>query len=289
MNRFTFELQKHRDFGELISDTFTFFFRHWKGLVLSELAICGIPLLGVAVTASLQQTASFSEITRGGAPNALAYGVFYYTVAVFALSIATIIGIFATGFAYVKAYQQNNGEQPTVTEVWVEFRQIIARFSISQILLMLLTFGGMICCVLPGVWLFPITCIIMAAIVFEDLNLSYAFGRGFDLVSNHWWETFGAIFVIYLIVQIAASIFVIPLTVAGAAGAMLHKETPSAILGVLLGVVQSLGLLLLIIPVVTMSLSYFSLVEYKEGTSLLDKVNRIGIRDDRNDLPEEQY
>jgi len=58
---------------------------------------------------------------------------------------------------------------------------------------------------------------------------------------------------------------------------------------ILTTVLQAVCQAFMMIPYITAALCYFSLVEKKEGTSLMDKINMIGRDDSGDGLPEEQY
>jgi hypothetical protein len=63
-------------------------------------------------------------------------------------------------------------------------------------------------------------------------------------------------------------------------------STGKILFSVILGAIAQV---LLIIPTIGISLCYFNLAEHKEGTSLLDRINKFGTPGQQTDLPTEEY
>jgi predicted membrane metal-binding protein len=142
---------------------------------------------------------------------------------------------------------------------------------------------------LPGIYLYPITSLISAVIVFENSSLGNAFDRGFKLIKGNWWVTFGALFIIIIVFAFAAMLAFLPITFIATGSLLFSKYSVSMPILIIRTILSSLVHVFMILPYVVVALSYFSLVESKDGEGLLDRVNSIGQNGSDSNLPEEQY
>lgn len=63
-------------------------------------------------------------------------------------------------------------------------------------------------------------------------------------------------------------------------------SVPAAVIGAAL---QQLCQVFAILPVTALALCYYNLTESKDGTSLMDKINKLGTITPDTDLPAEEY
>ena len=130
--------------------------------------------------------------------------------------------------------------------------------------------------------------LVTAALIFENAGLGYAFDRGFKLIKENWWTTFGALFVTMFATYLLMAAIEFPVGILSGAGLFLDIKVSMPVT-ILIVVLQALCQVFSIVPYVTASLCYFSLVEKKEGASLLDKIDSMGKGGSTDGLPEEQY
>lgn len=282
------EFRQTRDFGQIITDTFVFVKQNFKPLLKSVIYICGFFFVAYAIT-SVFNTLRMQEIVKDGTITKSPFRV--YSSWEFGLnmifSVVFYSSLFITVFSYISLYLEKLNQAPNVEEVWAYFKHFFLRLLIASFLMSCLTMVGFIFCLVPAIYLWPVTLLIVASMVFENSTLGYAFSRGFSLIKNNWWSTFGAIGIVTLIVVGLVLLITLPATILSTASLLLNKTTLSfSILNAALG---SIAAVFMVLPCVAISLAYFSLVEQKEGTGLQDKINQIGQNNLDLDLPEEQY
>lgn len=283
------ELRKVRDFGELISDTFVFAKQNWRPLLKAYASICGFFLAAAAIMAIIQQsrivnTFNEKEVLRNPFQ---VYG--WDTVLnMFFLMLLGIV-VCLTTFSYMSLYQEKGNTAPSAEEVWGYVKYFFWRMLIAQFLLLILGCVATAFCLFPGIYLFPVIGIVIAVIVFENASLGYSFDRGFKLIKNRWWPTFGSMVIIIIVVYAASMVIILPVSIATGAGMALGNFKLSLPLVILTTILQYLAQVFILLVYIVVGLAYFSLVEEKEGVGLAERINSIGNNDPSADLPEEQY
>jgi len=300
MEQNNLELAKSRDFSDLISDTFQFIRENFKPLIKCFFVLCGFFLVAGFVLTFMQQL-KIVNITSSvaGNPNdydtptpatafSRLFGWQYFITILFQLLTYTVMTIVV--ISYMAIYRAKGNKPATVEEVWGYLKYYIFRIYFVGLLLAVLLFLALICCIVPGVWLYPIVGIMFPIMIVENAGLGYAFGQGFKLIKGHWWNTFGAQFISYVIALIALMVIVVPVSLL-ALGSMYLRPNMSNVSAPFLAIYLAFGQIghvLYIIPLVTVGLCYFSLNEMKEGTGLMERINQMG-NDNTPDLPAEQY
>ncbi|HEY8781800.1 MAG TPA: hypothetical protein VIM16_09310 [Mucilaginibacter sp.] len=294
------ELQKIRDFGELITDTFIFIRQNFKPLIKCFFIFCGFFLLAGAILSAIQQgkavntiNDAFSTIQTGSRLNQTNpfafFGVEYFLSILFIL--LNYIAIQVTVYSYMCLYKVKGNEPPTIEEVWGYFKFFYLKILGSGILLFILLMVGFLLCVIPGIYLYPVLALVFPIMIFENTSLRYAFNRSFRLIKDNWWLTFGTLFVVGLIVYFAAMALVLPAALLNFSSFFLHPRGGlhiSTTTTIITSILSHLSQLFYILPLVTLSLCYFSLAEKLDGTGLIERISQIGnIRLDNNSHPEE--
>jgi len=282
------ELRKVRDFGELISDSFLFTKQNLKPLLKAFFAICGFFLVATALSSVFYHLRLFNTPGNENIFKAKqVFGVEYFATITF--GYLSYLAVALTTFSYINVYREKGDLTPTIEEVWGHFKYYFWRFMGSQIVLIIMFLIAFMMCFIPGIYLFPIISLITATLIFENTGLGYAFDRGFKLIKQNWWTTFGALVVTMVSMYILMAAIALPVGILSGAGVFLGINKVSTPVTVLMVILQALGQAFSIIPYITVSLCYFSLVEKKEGASLLDKIDSIGKGGPADGLPEEQY
>ncbi|MGX5687764.1 hypothetical protein [Arcticibacter tournemirensis] len=283
------ELRKVRDFGELINDTFVFTKQNWKPLLKAYFTICGFFLAAAVIVAVLQQQRllqAFGSLPTGASPFTV-YG--WDTVINVVLVMLFYVMMTLTTFSYMSLYKEKGNTAPSVEEVWGYVRYFFGRMFVAQILLSILIIIGFVCCFIPGVYLMPVTAIMLASIVFENSSLGYSFDRGFKLIKGQWWTTFGAMLVMMVVYYAVSIVLVLPISLITGAGVFLGRfNMPFPFLAATV-VLQYLAQVFMILLYLLTGIAYFSLAEEKDGAGLSERISSIGKSDPSADLPEEQY
>ena len=295
------ELAKIRDFGEIISDTFLFVRQNIKPLLKYFFTFCGIFIAGGMVCAALYQlkwTGTMNSI-RGGAFNTNQYkpsqfsffGPEYFLLILFGmLSFTTLI---VTFLSYIALYKEKGKQVPTTEEMWGYIKYYFLRVLGSSILLHILLLLASLLCGVPGIYLSPIFALIFPIMVMENASFGYAFKRSFFLIKDNWWVTFGSLVVIWIIFYVVIVVITIPTTIINMVSLITIPQkggrafsAPAAMIGAAL---QHLCQVFGVLPVTALALCYFNLTESKDGTSLMDKINKLGTITPNTDLPAEEY
>lgn len=295
------ELLKTRDFGEIVSDTFTFIIQNFKALLICILAFVGIFILGNIVAQSLFQMQMQSTINSiSAAPmqdnasrlSPFSYFNWEYIVLIFIFSLCTYAALTSTVLSFMALYRDKGSVAPTTQEVWAYVKHYFFRMMGGQFVLGLLMGVGFVLCLVPGVWLSPIFALVLPIIVFENVGFGTAFNKAFNIIKDNWWTTFGALIVCVLITWAFLFVASLTLSVFNVSSTILsHKQSMSVspvliILGIVL---QQVCLIFVLIPLVASGICYFNLKEIKEGTGIMDRIVGFGNNKPDADLPAEEY
>lgn len=292
-----FELRRVRDFGETISDTFTFIRENFKALIKPLLVICGFFILINTITlANLyagMTEAKMQETSRPSNVFASQYGDNYF---INLLINYTSLFLFATSifivtYCYIAVYKdKTDGEKPTLVEVWGYFKYYFFRSIGSYFVVTLLSIAGCFLCLLPGIYLFVVFGLILPIIIMENGSFGHAFNKCFQLIKGNWWMTFGIIFVLSLIISFSGAIVSVPMGIVIAAKTLLQLDFLMYPILLVLSLLLSLIYLSYSLMAIAMSLCYFSFEEQKEGTGILSRINTLGEKGpDTTHQPEEEY
>ena len=304
------EFKQSRDFGQIINDTFTFIKQNFKPLIKTYFVFCGIFVLGSMVAMLLQQFKSVNLFNSAGSAG-VAHDPFLglrslmsweYLIAII-FSLATYVSMLTAILSYIALYVRKGNIAPTTDEVWVYFKYYFLRIFLSSIPLILLMLAGFVLCLVPGmlfvglllgivsvVYLFPFVAMFYPIMIIENGEFGYSFSRSFKVIKDNFWLTFGTLIVIWVIVYACMSAVVLPTTLFSMVG-LFSKNSPhmSMVLTMVTTVLQSLCQVFTIIPLVTITLCYFSLVERKESTGLMERISNFGTGVDPLNMPDEEY
>ena len=292
------EFSRIRDFGEIINDSIHFIKQNFRALFTPLLYIGSVFILASMITGVLIQvrTVDLLGASQSGAFGAWSsssflagFGINYTLYLLFYFFSFTIVQLVTLSF--INLYKKNGNIAPTTEEVWVACKAIFWRFTLASFLISIIVTFGTLFCLIPGIYLFPITSLVYAIIVMDDAPFDQAFTRAFSLIKDHWWKTFGALFITWLIAYCSISLVALPGTMMTMSGFLFGESTTLALTGSILSVViQSFGILLYALPAITVALCYFSLTELKEGTGLMARIENIGTQNHTgSNLPDEEY
>lgn len=287
-----FELRRVRDFGQIISDSFTFFKDNLKPLFKCLFIICGffIALGSVSSIFTYLSMSSFytMDATSFNSSKPMSY-VIHVLINAF-VSILSQAFIHLTTLCYISVYLEKNNTQPTLAEVWGYFKYYALRVLGSGIVIFFMLVLGFLLCLIPGLYLTPISYLIIPIIVIENSSFGYAFNKSFRLIKDNWWLVFGVIFVMSLIIAVAGSFVSIPISLITAGGKFLSLKSFTVPLIILFSILYNIFLLAYSLPAIAICLCYFSLTEVKDGTGLLSRIDKIGKDDNLPPaLPSEEY
>lgn len=304
-------LKSAKNFSETINSIFTFAVGHIKPLSLIFLTYAIIPVLitgfaGININNNTWTTffqGVFKQQTLQSPPN---LGMLLLFLFANYIAYTIIIGMI---YEYMVLYSRSEDGVISLSDVWQKFKNDAGGLFGYQLLLGLIIgiASGVIMLLIALLSQASIAIAVILGIVFaigviyisiplsiylmvyasEKTNFITTFKRSFELVKTKWWLTFGLIIIVGLIQMTMASIFGIPqfiyLAVKGFTA--LSNSEPSGFNNILMGVFSLISTLgsswLNILLAVFIGIHYYSLVEQKDKTSLLNRID--SIKDDEND------
>jgi len=289
------EFKKRRDFGQVINDTFTFMRQNFKALIKTYFTFCGLFVLASMSSMLVYQykmvniinTIGNGRTARGFGFGSI-YGLEYFLSLLF--SLATYASMTVAILSFISLYVQKGNQAPTTEEVWGYFKYYFFRVFGSAIVLILMLIVAFIFCLVPGFYLFPFVAMMFPIMVIENGTFGYSFSRSFKMIQENFWVTFGTLIVVWIIVYACMSMVVLPTTLFSMIG-MFTSKTPHMLLPLSMAttVLQSLCQVFTIIPIITISLSYFNLLEQKENTGLMERITNFGSTEKPIDTRPEEY
>ena len=100
------------------------------------------------------------------------------------------------------------------------------------------------------------------------------------------------IVVVYIVIYVANLTLAIPSMILGAGNLFLHLRDGKAMslpLAILTTLLQSVQYIFSILMVVAVGICYFNLTESKEGTGLLERINKFGVAGADSNIKPEEY
>lgn len=291
------EFRKVREFGDIISDTVVFIKQNLKPLLKAYFYICGFFILA-SILSSIFMQLSIASMSTGryqyemNSPIRSLYNFgFSYAFYVIFL-VLSIVSMHLTILCFVALYIRKGNVAPTVPEVWSYFKYYFWRMFGSSIAMGIFWIICIMLCIVPGIYVMPALVIFFPIMILENAGFSFAFERAFKLLKNEWWITFAVILVIYFIYNACAMVIQIPAIVISMASAFTHLEQPiTKFYAIVTSLAQNLSQVFVIIPVVAAALIYFNLVERKESTGLMERIDTLGQTETKDDHPfaQEEY
>jgi hypothetical protein len=288
------EFRKIRDFGENINDSLVFIKQNYKGLLASFFAICGVFLLCRSIFNGIYQSkyfGIFDQLRKGiNSPERTWTSIFpieYFLTILFTwlsfTAMNTVLG------SYIKIYVEQDGLKPTIEQIWELFKKYFLKILMYSVPVSLLIMAGFVFCLAPGVYLGVVLMPFSLVIIIEDADFGKAFGRCFEIIRGNFWLSLAIYFVAAIIYSFGGAI--VSMIVGAIAGIAAFFTTNS--IGATAGIVTSIfgvfSSIFYIIFFVSLAFQYFSLVEKRDGTGILQRIESIG--GDKNNFNniEEQY
>lgn len=211
---------KRRDLGSIISDTIGFIRAEGQPLISVVIKVSIIPMI-IAICAGLYYAYVTGSIQATSVdeygyvdPMADLYDIGGSLTSLLLLGLCLAVVQSLIGLAtlsYIRSYQENNGK--------VDFDQVsslikskFASFLGLNILTAIVIGIGMIFCFLPGIYFWGALALSPCILVFNDRGAFDSFGDSFSFTKDYYWNTFGSIFVIWLILAVSGAAINFPIT-----------------------------------------------------------------------------
>ncbi|WP_029036604.1 hypothetical protein [Salinimicrobium xinjiangense] len=281
------DFRRHRELGDVISDTFQFIRQNFKPLFKTIFRITG-PVFVILLLAIGYYSYLGMDLLENPFLNDTAEVNFeMYFIALFILFsslLAFYVLLYNTVLHFIKSYIANAG---VVNEIEV-FHGVKNNFGSMLGLLLIagfLTVLGLLLCILPGVYLWVPMALSPSILIFSGKSVFDSIGYAFDLIKNNWWNTFFTLFVITILVYIIGMIFQFPMMIyifiktltTSHEGSVANPADIVDWVYVFFNVVSSLfQYLLSTIVVIATAFIYYSLDEQKNATGSYERISNLG-------------
>ena len=264
------ELNRVRTFSESIEDSIQFYKQNWKPLLSSYFAICGFFCASGLIIGLFNEHSVLAHVAEGES----AFTFTYFLAMLFELFNYMVTTL--TVLCFIALYKEKGNQPPTVTEVWSYFKYYFFRIFTSWVALGALIMAATVCCILPGIYFAVVFAITFPVMVMENATLSYSFNRSFQLLKANWWQVLGVILVTSIIVAAAMLSIVIPVMLITWASTFLTLMSGLSVYTYASIIVTHLLQFLYLLPIIGVTLTYFSLSEAKDDGTLLQRIMMIG-------------
>ena len=214
------------------------------------------------------------------------YGMFFIvsmTSLIFYLIAYVMVS--ASAMYYVKSYVENQGKvnydyvkQMTFNKFW--------SFTALYIVTGIIVFVGILFCFLPGIYFGIVLSLSSCLLVFNKKSAMDAIGDTFTFIKGHWWDSFGILIVVSLIVSVLNYITQVPAMIyqliqigtsafAGDPTEMMNLFKDPIYL-VLLTFSYFIQFLFYTITLLVTIFIFFDINEQKNNSGAIDKIDAIG-------------
>lgn len=288
--------KKVRSLGDMLSDTLKFLSTEWQPFFMTIVKLAIVPVL-IAIAAAiyfLMQSNSFygglldlnsldgSEIEDinfnfSSILVPLAIFSFSYLIAYALVTVASL--------SYIKSYIKNKGiinYEEIQNDAKTTFWSYVGLFFVVGIIV----FIGTLFCFLPGIYFAVVLSLSIPIMIFQNSGVLDSINGAFTLIKDNWWETFGILIIVQILILIIS--FIVQLPVGMYQGVdtavMLQGEYPNELLElfsdpiylILLGISYLVKFILYIISTIVTVFIYFDIREQKNPTSN-DIIDEIGL------------
>ena len=265
------ELNRIREFGEIIDDSLQFFKQNWKPLLKSYFSICGFFWLASLLLSFFNEINTLHRKQDGQSP----FTTTYFLALLF--EYINFIVITLTVLSFISLYKEKDNAAPSVEEVWSFVKYYFFRVFGSYMVLSLGIVIGAVFCILPGIYLAIAFSLVLPVIIIENSTLSYAFNRCFQLIKDNWWFMLGAVLVSEIILVVAMLAIIIPVMIIAFGATFLTNVSMLTMYSYATIIVTHLLQFAYMFPIIVVTMVYFSLVEQKDDGNLLQRINNIGV------------
>ncbi len=291
------ELRKVRSLDQVLSTAFLLLRSEFKSLLKSLLIIAGPWMLAIGLSAGVFWMSGniFSDI-----------GLSFIAPAIILLiSFVAALFLITTPYAFVVLYVRAGGVAPSLGEVWHKTLKslprmlgtVVALIVISWLLqFSLLAIAGigfgfllnsLVFALLFGFALLAFLAYFVVHFTFifiirmqEPVGLLDSIGRSFDLVRGYWWQTFGVLFLTYIMLVIITYATAILPYLAIAIQDSFTPNSNSGALSIVLGIAwAALSLFVFLVAFtlfnIVIAVQYYNLVERKEAPGLHERIDKL--------------
>ncbi|MFY0685204.1 MAG: hypothetical protein JXR20_11665 [Balneola sp.] len=287
----TFELRKARDFGQTITDTFTYIRIHFRtlGKALFLFVFPIVIISGILVSSSFMSVFDFAEMNPDQPVDPITLGndVSSFLAKFFIgmlLFMANFILINVITFKHMEL--ADNGVEDIETGMLLQdfarnFFGVLGLVSVIAIA----TFIGFLFLILPGIYVAIKLSLAPIIFITEGEDFGDSLAKSWEVTQDYWWFTFGMSFVMGIIMNFASYIFIIPMYILIGVVSFTTVANDGSSIETIISALYGLSIvvpaLLYCMPITSQALVYFNIKERKTGSSMMDKIESLG---DQNTL-----
>jgi len=280
--------RKVRDFGDVLNVTFSFIRQNFA-LLIKSLLFLAAPVGALAMLFSSLMQARLLAFDLESLTDPMALFGLEYVAALFFGLLSVVVAIDVV-FSFMVLYEERGPGGFDFTDVR---RMSLQRFlgTLGTVLflfllvmlpvpLILIPCLGALAYLVGAVYFGIVFSLVLPMRIRERVGLVEGLQRCTQLVRGYWWPTAGVLFIAWITYSILGTLFNTPtmimLFVSGFHGFGEGGGGPVGLLFTLLSMVGGLGTTLLYsIPLVATGFQYFSLVERKERTGLMARIDQV--------------
>jgi hypothetical protein len=279
-------LREKRGFGDIINTTFTFLKQNFKPLFKGVLFIGGPAILiGTIIGGSAFQ--GVMDIGKYPGPDPVGDFLWQFGLG-YLFIIVGLVFFYAATINYLKLYLNRDTEDDeiTVAQLWEATKiKILPLLGLIFLLIILVTVG-MFLFVVPGIYLLFALSFSGVVLVIEDKGVFDSISRSFQVISGHWWSTFGLMFVVSLITTVVSYAFMIPMYIIIWIFGVNSPYDPEAniesmtsiyeiVMLIYMPLYYFIATMLTAITITALVLKYFSIVEEKESVGTMQEIENL--------------
>ena len=288
------EFKKERDLGAIITDTFKFIRENWKEYFSLILKIAGpaFVIFIVAMGYYMITTGDVMAILTESIENSGGYEPDTNLMVMFgSILIAAIAGVVfyvlmqMASLFFIKSYINNNGVVDKI-EVSQNVKKHFWSFLGLAILTLIMVVFGVFLCFFPAIWIGVVLSLGSSILLFEGKSVGDTISHCFTLIKDHWWETFGVVLVVGILVSLLGQVFAVPSLIYTLIkmSTVIANEDPTVMSSLFsdpiylaLTILSYVGQFLLsTISIITSVFIYFDLNEQKNLTGTIESIESIG-------------
>ncbi len=271
-----FNFKEHREFGELISTPFSFFFKNFKPIVFPMLKYAG-PIIVIGMIFMSVAVTNLVENMADVAFEGISLYYFNYTLISGVLLGFGYIMAVAIIYSYAVLYEEkgrNNFSEKDIKELAFS---VYLNLLFAQIIKVILIILGFIAFIIGAIYVSIAVSYVDFIIVKERTNSFDAIKKSFEVVRGNWWKTFGLLSIIQLILSFAIQILYTPVVMLTASLGFVGADGGSISVVVLIAMTLAtvLSILAYSIPNIAVVYLYFNIDTSQNNPDLINRINNI--------------
>ncbi len=294
MNKNTYvEFKRKRDLGAIITDTFKFIRLEEKPFFTMVFKTAIVPIL-LAIAALLYYSYAASGTFTGidfqnPGSNVNPFGnsgdLFLSIFLLFVFYIIAYAIINVAALYYIKSYIDNKGHVE-YSYVRQKVKEKFWSFVGLGILIGIIVGISAFFCFFPAIYTGVVLSLATSIFVFQEKTVMDAISDSFSFIKNHWWETFGILLVVAILVTVLGYIFSIPVIIYELIQgfSILKNQDPTEVFNLfsdpiylLFTVISYLGnFLFYSVTLISTVLIYFDINEQKNHSGTFEKIDDLG-------------